>query len=220
MSRPCYLYHICRVGDKWDFTKGYIGISTKPSQRWKSGYSNNPHLRSAMKKYNDIIKYIVTFGSLKRCLKSELILRPDINMGWNIAKGGGLPPSPKGRPHCISNLPPEKRRKDYTVSDLSRLRMSISQQKVAHLNSKRMTENNPMSGMSEDKHPDFKGWFVTPAGRFGSATAAAVPNGVSRSIIQKRCTDGAFIQRARMMPKEMLGKTWRELGWYFEESVV
>lgn len=220
MSRPCYLYHICRVGDKWDFSKGYIGISRKPSKRWSSGYNGSHHLKLAMKKYDDIIKYVVIFGSEKGCKIVENKLRPEENIGWNIAVGGGKAPSSKGKAHCIGNLPKEKRRRSYIPTSETKRKMSVAQRKVAHITSKRMTDNNPMAGMSEEKHPDFKGWFVTPAGRFGSATAAASPNGVSRSIIQKRCTNGAVIQRARMMPKELLGKTWRELGWYFEEKEV
>lgn len=90
MAKFCYMYHICKPEDKYDFTKGYIGISTKPSKRWRSGYKQNPHLKSAFKKH-DTIKYVFLFGTEKECLHKERILRPHKNMGWNIAAGGGKP---------------------------------------------------------------------------------------------------------------------------------
>lgn len=213
-----YVYHICRKCDKFDLSKGYVGISNNPNKRWKSGYFGSPHLQAAIKKYDDVVKYIVMEASEEECMSVEKTLRPIKNIAWNIAVGGGKPPSPKGTSNCISNLPLEKRRKKgFKLTDDHRLKLSASQQKVAHVHSKRMSDNNPMQGMIGELHPSFKGWYHTPAGKFGSASSAAKPNGVSRSIIQKRCAKDAIIQRARLAPKENTGKLWSEMGWYFEE---
>lgn len=221
MTEQCYIYHICRESDKWNFTKGYIGISRKPSKRWRSGYGRTQsHIRNALKKYPDIIRYVFGYGRESRIKELENELRPIENMGWNIARGGGFTPSPKDKPHCVGKIPLEKKtRKGSKHSTESRLKMSMSHKKIAHLNSRRMTDNNPMHGVTGEKHPSFKGWFVTPGGRFGSASAAAKANGLaSGDTVSKRCKDGSVILRTRGIPREWLGKTWKELGWYFEEK--
>ena len=57
----------------------------------------NPILNRAYKKY-DLKFEIISSGSLKDMLYLEKELRPNKYMGWNIAKGGGMPPSNKGIP--------------------------------------------------------------------------------------------------------------------------
>ena len=94
----CYLYHICRASDKYDFTKGYIGISSDPVTRWKlhRNGGNKHRLLNAYKKYADIIEYIVVQGSRDYCLYLESVLRDSDRIGWNLVKGGGDPPNKLG----------------------------------------------------------------------------------------------------------------------------
>lgn len=94
----CYLYHICRERDKGDLTKGYVGISNNPERRWQNEkWQGNTHLKSALKKYTDIVKYVVVQGTRDFCCWLEVCWRPIENIGWNIATGGSVPPSAKGR---------------------------------------------------------------------------------------------------------------------------
>jgi predicted GIY-YIG superfamily endonuclease len=82
---------------------GYIGITKNPELRfsqhgWKRK-NTNKHLRNAIVKYKDSIKFVILADGLDyeaACLLEEM-LRPEENMGWNIAKGGSVPPSPKGK---------------------------------------------------------------------------------------------------------------------------
>lgn len=100
------LYHICRQSDKFDFTKGYIGVSKSVIKRFEEHKKGtNMHLKYALEKYNDIIMYVISKGTQEEVLSQELLLRPEDDIGWNIVKGGGYPPRTKkfkivSCPHC------------------------------------------------------------------------------------------------------------------------
>jgi len=90
------VYHICRECDKYDFSKGYIGISCEFDRRMKVHKRyGNLHVKNAYSKYDDIIEYVVLISNREHCLRTEANLRPHKNMGWNIECGGGNPPKAK-----------------------------------------------------------------------------------------------------------------------------
>ncbi len=215
----CYLYHICRQKDKHNLSVGYIGISKSPRKRWAScGYKQNPHLTNALKKYDDVIYYVLVCSTTKGCATLERKLRPKPNMGWNIAPGGGMPPSAKGKKHCISNLPPEKRRKVYVVTDEARAKMRRSQSKRSDEFRERMLKNNPCTGLRGRECPTWKGWYMTPDACFDSREAVAAFYGISTMTVTRRCVTGGVVGYSRHNPPEWTGKTWEELGWYFKEE--
>lgn len=94
------VYHIHREPS---LNSGYVGITMDISKRWaQHGWNkknSNKHLKAALRKYGNEIRYsIVAEGlDLQTATWVESILRPFPEMGWNIAKGGGVPPSPKGK---------------------------------------------------------------------------------------------------------------------------
>ena len=101
------VYHIYVEGA---LDKGYIGISKNPEarfiqHRWNR-FKSNQHLHNAFIKYKDQIKMIILASDVTKEVACfiESLLRPYENMGWNIAKGGSVPPSPKGKirsaEHC------------------------------------------------------------------------------------------------------------------------
>ena len=96
------LYHICREKDRYDFSKGYIGVTIRPLHKRMKEHlrEGNKHLRNALFKYPDIIHYVLVQGSNEYILDLENSLRPSNKMGWNLVPGGGLPPkgSGKGKP--------------------------------------------------------------------------------------------------------------------------
>jgi predicted GIY-YIG superfamily endonuclease len=82
------------------YNEGYIGVSKNPEKRFKGHLKNpqNKHLKNAILKYNDIILEIIVHSQTKEfCLLLEEEFRPEKNIGWNIAKGGGNPPNCAGR---------------------------------------------------------------------------------------------------------------------------
>lgn len=92
-EKPYYLYWIHRPCHK-DMTKeGYIGITKNPDTRYQShklvAKADNKYIISrAIRKYNDLEYTILCCGSRKYIIDLEYKLRPQPNIGWNIAIGG------------------------------------------------------------------------------------------------------------------------------------
>ncbi len=88
------LYHVCREADKYDFSRGDIGVTNRsiPERFREYAKEGNKHLKHALVKYPDIIHYALVIGEEKYILSLEEKLRPSDGIGWNIVKGGGKPP--------------------------------------------------------------------------------------------------------------------------------
>lgn len=95
-TRPYYVYHIHTEGMSLD--QGYVGISLNPKGRWAEHKrrKENPHLTNAIEKYD--VKYTIlsVHDTIEEALWQEFTLRPFDRVGWNIVKGGGIPPSMGG----------------------------------------------------------------------------------------------------------------------------
>lgn len=96
-------YSVYHIHVDYSLNSGYIGITKNPElrfaqHRWKRK-SSNQHLKNALKKYKDVVKFTILAKGLDQEAAEllEEMLRPYPNMGWNIAKGGNMPPNPKGK---------------------------------------------------------------------------------------------------------------------------
>lgn len=90
-----YVYWIKRKTHTDIFTEGYVGISNNPFKRFNNGhkYTKNKRLKHALSKYSDIEIVIVhEKSSEKECSVLEEQYRPKPNIGWNLNKGGDMPP--------------------------------------------------------------------------------------------------------------------------------
>ena len=80
------------------FSQGYVGVSVNAERRFKQHLDNknNLHLVNAIQKYGwgNLIKKQILIAEKDYCYGIEGKLRPAGNMGWNIAVGGGVPPTP------------------------------------------------------------------------------------------------------------------------------
>lgn len=90
------LYWI-RCADHTDLmSQGYVGVSGEFKRRMymHSKHNENPHLRNAINKYgwDNLVKEEILIGTDEYCYEIEAKLRPQPNIGWNIAIGGGKPP--------------------------------------------------------------------------------------------------------------------------------
>lgn len=82
------------------FKEGYIGITSQPLNKRFNDHkhnSKNKHLRNRCRKQD--VEIVCLFEDLEpyEAKRIELAMRPDENIGWNINKGGDLPPSRKGK---------------------------------------------------------------------------------------------------------------------------
>jgi hypothetical protein len=81
------------------YSEGYVGISSDPEKRIKQHKkgTENRYLKHVFNKYGTtIVIDILDEGLEENVLLKEEEYRPNKNIGWNIAKGGGLPPNQKG----------------------------------------------------------------------------------------------------------------------------
>jgi hypothetical protein len=96
-------YSVYHIYVEPSLNSGYIGITKNITLRfsqhgWKRKNSNK-HLRNALAKYGNAVKFSVVADGLDYEAASlvEEMLRPSPNIGWNIAAGGNIPPNPKGK---------------------------------------------------------------------------------------------------------------------------
>ena len=78
------------------FSQGYIGVSVNARKRWidHRRHQENRHFANAVKLYgwDLLVKKQILIAEEDYCLDIERKLRPEKNIGWNIAVGGGKPP--------------------------------------------------------------------------------------------------------------------------------
>lgn len=130
---PCALYWI-RLPEHLDmFSEGYIGISKDANARWKwhRKSKENPHLKSAIEKYgfDHLVKQVVLIADKAYCLEIEQKLRPSTKIGWNIAVGGGSPPSSKNKTSFVKGFTPWNKgvpMDDETKAKVSAAKMGVS----------------------------------------------------------------------------------------------
>lgn len=105
MSKPChvYWYHLKEHTDPT--TQGYIGVTVDLTVRDNNHrlhkLRRSSHLRNAINKYGtaNVVRDVLYTTSIANAYAIEESLRPASYTGWNIAKGGGLPPDCTGNKH-------------------------------------------------------------------------------------------------------------------------
>ena len=93
-------YCVYHISISPELSSGYIGITNNPEIRFQQHkYRTNEHLKNAIKKYGDQVFKRILLANLDKELAElcEEMLRPNENIGWNIAKGGSIPPNPTGK---------------------------------------------------------------------------------------------------------------------------
>lgn len=90
-----YVYWIKRSSMTDPHNQGYVGVTTKSLNERFREHAKYTKRRSVVAKaielYDDIVIVELYEGSEEQCLHIEESFRPDTGIGWNIAKGGGLP---------------------------------------------------------------------------------------------------------------------------------
>lgn len=89
-------------------TEGYVGITSDLKTRYNFHKTRNKNkkLRNAINKYKDdiVLDVIYEYESESDALRKEYELRPKPFIGWNLAEGGGKPPSIKDYPEAIEKI--------------------------------------------------------------------------------------------------------------------
>lgn len=121
------VYWIHRKEHNDILSQGYVGITKEGRIKrrfWEhKTLSTNRHLKSALNKYDDIVSEVILIASEDYCKDIEFKLRNKESIGWNIAIGGSLPPSFKGKKRSQEFVEKAKLRRD---SDETKKKKSLS----------------------------------------------------------------------------------------------
>jgi len=176
MKLDYYVYHIGIKG--MSIEEGYIGITNNPNTRWQQHKRSDTHVGRAIRKYGDDVSMaIIKQTTEQRALEIEEELRPRERMGWNLAIGGGMPPSQKGKPS-------HRRGKKMPASSVQKMSESS------------MGELNPRYNTGKPVIATIGGCIL----EFTSANRAAEFFGVQQSDIRNVClgkrthTDGIWFR--------------------------
>jgi len=117
MKRVHYVYWYHLKSHSNIKTEGYVGVTcdlkTRDACHKKYNSGHGVILRNAFKKYGEsaIKRTIICMTDKENAYYLEKRLRPTMNIGWNIAIGGGLPPDCTGRKHS------EQTKKKISISN-------------------------------------------------------------------------------------------------------
>lgn len=128
--------------------EGYIGITKNVEKRIKDHFNrpSNLHLKYAMNKYSDI-KHTILYEYINEydAIEIEKRFRPNKNIGWNIAEGGGIPPSNLGVKFT------EERKEKHRGNNNGFYGKKHSDETKEFM-SKRMKESSPLIGTKREDH--------------------------------------------------------------------
>jgi group I intron endonuclease len=123
----CNVYWIHQPEHTDIFSQGYVGVTGNFTSRMKNHErgSQNPHFKNAVNKYgwDNLVKEVVVIAEKDYCLALETKLRPTNEIGWNLVKGGGIPPSFLGKKRSESNI---LKLKNRVFSNETKQKMSIA----------------------------------------------------------------------------------------------
>ena len=219
-------------------SQGYVGISNNPNRRLKEHKkydSNKNALYNALKKYGDKIIFEIIYEnlSLDEAKTAEYRLRPKQRIGWNIAVGGGIPPNNKGKIRKDhSEAMKGENNPFYGKTHSEETKLMLSEMKKGNKNpffgKKRPNHSKIMKEKSGINYPKFKGYFVTPFGKFSSYKEACDTIGITVSSLYNYCIvsndkvisaksygQSKFI-RNHLDKEQAIGKTYKEIGFGFE----
>lgn len=164
-------------------------------------------------------------------------------MCMNLMEGGGS----KGSPSKETKRKLSEVNKGKTLSDEHKQKMSnahkgktFSPEHKQKIREAKLGKNNPMYGKTRsneakrktsialqgEKHPKFKGYYITPWGQYSSIIIASnnCPTQVSHDSVWKWCcknNDKFITQRSinqsNYLTQDMIGKTYAEIGFRFEK---
>ena len=88
-----FVYWIHKETHKDPYVEGYIGISNDPTRRFKEHSKNKQksYVTNAIKS-GAVMSVLYENVEIETAKQIEETFRPNENIGWNVAKGGGVPP--------------------------------------------------------------------------------------------------------------------------------
>jgi group I intron endonuclease len=230
------IYWIKRKHHSDIYSEGYVGISNNPKRRFlehKNSKKSNSTVSNAVNKYEDIVlETLYENISLEDAKTKEMELRPCKGIGWNLAEGGGAPPNMKGikRPDHAENIK-GKNNPFYGKSHTEETKKKLSEMRVGEKNpfygKTRPEHSKKMKALRGKDYPKFKGYFLTPFGKFESYKDACEKLDISNCTLYNYCvvlyekeiSRGSYAKSKFLnqnYDETIIGKTYNDLGFGFE----
>jgi group I intron endonuclease len=218
-------------------SEGYVGISNKPKRRFKEHCKGERDgiLSNAVRKYGaeNLVLDVITEGiSFQEAKRLEKELRPKMRIGWNVMTGGSVPPSNKGLKRTSHSEKMKGKNNPFygkTHSDEVKqiLSENMSGEKNPFFGKKRPDHSKKMKEKTGKDYPKFRGFFITPNGKFDSYKTASEKTGIKLSSLYNYCyssyktitklsySKSTFLQNLGS-EKDLVGKTYADIGFGFE----
>jgi predicted GIY-YIG superfamily endonuclease len=100
------------------YNEGYIGITNNLTRRLSLHKKHNQNPIVSNKIHKSLITILEDDLTQEQALLKEESYRPNENIGWNINKGGFMPPSQKGKTYNTQKLLGENRTEKQKQSSL------------------------------------------------------------------------------------------------------
>jgi group I intron endonuclease len=158
------VYWIHHPNHKNIMSEGYVGITRnfKDRMRFHKMLKCNVYLANAIKKYgwDNLVKEVILVSDKNYCIDIETKLRNKDSVGWNLVKGGGLPPinTRKGYKISVPAWNKGKSPSDATKKKISEA-MKIIMQNPARLEINRVArlgKQSPRKGVKLSKETKSK----------------------------------------------------------------
>lgn len=196
--------------------KVYIGVRTFSNTSTDNKYlGSGKAIKKAIEKYGkeNFSRNTLLIGSTKYCYEVE---REIVNEDWcksednyNISVGGWG--GDRGREFRENMSKVQKKLHDNKTPEEKEERRQWL-----------ISINSPDSIPSGKDSPNWRGYWLTPKGRFETCRQAAQSNNIEHRTLRNRClyNNHKEIPRKRegIILKEWVGFTWNELGWGFEPA--
>jgi len=231
------VYWIRHTNHKDPYLEGYIGLTNNYERRIKEHFSikYDNILTKAIKKYNNDLVHEILYCDLSEdeAKKIEKKYRPKMRIGWNIMSGGNIPPNNKGkkRPDMSKRMIGKNNPfygKKHSDEYKRKVSIRMSGEKNPFYGKKRPKHSEKMKKKIGKDYPKFKGYFITPLGKFDSFQDASSKLGINPNSLYAYCiqknnekikslsySKSAFLKNFDSK-ENVVGKTYKEIGFGFE----
>lgn len=207
---------------------GYVGISNNPKRRI-SEHLKNYRLKKFLKGGYELV-ILAKNLSEKEALILEEKLRPSENIGWNIVRGGGKPPiNNNKRPEHSENMRGSGNPfygKKHSKETIQILKEKMSGENSHFYGKKRSEHSKKMKEKKGENYPKFRGYFVTPLGKFESFKKASECLKISPTTLYNICEKNNKEKITKSMFNKLKGilkltekdlyKTYKGLGFGYD----
>jgi group I intron endonuclease len=218
-----YTYNIALGG----FGGGLIG-ETNP-------FFGKHHTKDVLDKLSSLAKLRTHSDETKKKISESLLSSEAFKASMNDERAEKISKSRKAnsKPKVVKEKLPRKKVNNWWTGtkinkDPEKIRKTAEKQRGRTFSDERKANiSKALKGKSlGENNGNFIGYYITPFGKFPSLVSASKEIGNAPICIRDRCVikncntvKDSSVRTDKKITTDMLGKTWKELGWGFEEVI-